>query len=79
MLEEQILIDKIEIIKDTIQVRELINILKDGQIIASSFKRYMIKKEDDITKYDFKIQNIAKAIWVNENLNIDDEDGKIEI
>jgi len=79
MLQEQTEIDKIEIVKDTIQVREVINILKDGQIIASSYKRYMIKKEDNITNYDIKIQNIAKAIWPEMFLTVEENSAMVDL
>ncbi len=63
MLTETKEIDKIEIINNIIQVREIIIIKKNEEIIASSFHRTSYTVNDDISSADAKVQAIAKAIW----------------
>jgi hypothetical protein len=77
MLTEKKEIDKIEIVKNIIQVRELITVLKEEQIIASSHNRYSVHKEDDVKNFDPKVQAIARAIWPDKFLTTDTISGSI--
>lgn len=48
MLTEQKLVDRLEIMRDgTVQVREAIEVLRDGEVIARSYHRRVIDIEDD--------------------------------
>ena len=63
MLQEQKIVDKIEIVDDTIYVRECIVILKDGKKIASSYNRFIVTAEQDLTNLDLKVKTIAEAFF----------------
>lgn len=66
MLEEKKYIDKIEILNNCIQVREKLLILKNGNIIASNFNRYIIEKENSLNIIDPFIKKIAQLLWEDE-------------
>ncbi len=67
MLEEKKIIDKIEIVKEgsVIQVREKIQILKDGIEVAGTYHRYLISKDTypQMENVDIQVKKIADAIW----------------
>jgi len=64
MLTETTLIDRIEVLENgTIQVREVTRILRDDEVIASSFHRATLTPGDDLSTQDPKVKDIAKAAW----------------
>lgn len=69
MLEEQKIIDKIEVLENgTLQVREVTRILKDGEVVASTFHRWSFAPGSDITAQPLNVQNIAQVVWTEEAL-----------
>jgi len=74
MLEEKKYIDKIELVKGCIQVREVTIVLKDGKKIASNLHRTVYSKEDDISNADPLIKAIGNLLWstdLNSSFNSD--------
>lgn len=61
-------VDKIEIVGDydIVQVREVTNIIEDGEIISQKFNRYSINPTDDITNETVRVQNICNAVHTDE-------------
>lgn len=71
MLEEQKLIDRIEIVENgTIQVREVTRILKDGELLASTFHRNSFPPGSDITSQPIHIQEISQIIWTSDVIDV---------
>lgn len=69
MLEEQKVIDKIEVVENgTLQVREVTRILRDGEVIASTFHRSTFPPGSDVSQQPLNVQNIAQAVWTEEVL-----------
>jgi hypothetical protein len=62
-LEKQIIIDKIEVVGDVIQVRQATLILEDGVELSKSYHRWVLQKGDDISEQDAKVQAICNAVW----------------
>jgi hypothetical protein len=66
-LTEKINIDKIEVVYDwNIQVRQNTIIERDGQFVSSSFKRWVLNPDSDISSQEQKVQDICNAAWTNE-------------
>lgn len=60
-------VDQIEVLENnTIQVRTIIIIEKDGIEISRSFNRHILEPGMDITNQENKVQAIANAIWTKE-------------
>ena len=69
-LSKNILIDKIEIIENEIlQIRERTDIVEDGQVLSSSYHRWVLNPGDDLADQDPRIQAIAQALWTEEVIN----------
>lgn len=67
-LTKQTITDKIEIVGQfsTLQIRQAKQILEDGEVISSSFHRYVLQPDADVTAEDAKIQAVAAAVWTDE-------------
>ena len=67
-LTKQTIIDKIEIVGqfNTLQIRQAKQILEDEDVISSSFHRYVLQPDSDISAEDDKIKSIANALWTDE-------------
>jgi hypothetical protein len=60
-------IDKIEIVEDgSILVREATNIVKDGQVIATTYHRSSFIPGSDISAQPDNIKAIANTVWTPE-------------
>lgn len=60
-------IDLIEITDNgIIQVREIIKVLENGNVISSSYHRLSFSPGEDVSSQHLKIQAIAQAIWTEE-------------
>ena len=72
MLTEQTTIDKLEVLADgTVQVREANQVLRDGQVIAQTYHRYVISITDanpDLSRLDEANQAIVLAARTPERL-----------
>lgn len=67
MLEEQKVIDKVEVVENgTLQVREVTRIIKDGEVIASTFHRSTFPPGSDVTNQPANIQAIAQVVWTQD-------------
>jgi hypothetical protein len=66
-LSEVKVIDKIEVVENgTLQVREVTNILKDGELYARTFHRWSFAPESDVSAMPANVQAIAQATWTPE-------------
>ena len=65
-LTKNIVIDKIEVLVETnkIQIRERTDIIENGSVISSSFKRWILQSGDDISSQIEKVQVIANSLWI---------------
>lgn len=63
-LNKQTITDKIEIVGqfNHVQVREVIQVLEDGNVISQSYHRYVVSPLDDTTDRDPKVQAVAAAV-----------------
>lgn len=65
-LEEVKVVDRIEVVENgTLQVREVIRILKDGASIAEKFHRYTFPPGSDLGDMPANVKAIAAAAWAN--------------
>jgi hypothetical protein len=67
-LTKQTITDKIEIVGqfNALQIRQAKQILEDGEVISSSFHRYVLQPDADVSAEDAKIQAVAAAVWTDE-------------
>lgn len=66
-IEEKVVIDSINVLENgQIQIRQATKIYKDGVEIAKTYHRHCIAPDQNITKEDIKVQNIANAVWTKE-------------
>jgi hypothetical protein len=67
-LEKRNVTDKVEIVGpySHIQVREVIQVLEDGNVISQSYHRYVVSPLDDTTDKDPKVQAVAAAVHTQE-------------
>jgi len=66
-LEEKTIVDKIEVLEaGAIQVRTANQILKDGEIVTSTYHRHVLIPGSDLTDQDPKVAAIANAVWTQE-------------
>ena len=66
-LEKQTAIDKIEVLENgSLQVREIIRIMENGNELSASYNRLSFNPLDDVSTQDAKVQAIANAIWTDE-------------
>ena len=72
MLTEKTVVDKLEVLHDgTVQVREANQVLKDGQVIAQTYHRYVISITDanpDLSRLDAASLAIVTAARTPERL-----------
>ena len=63
-LEKQQVIDKIEVVENgIIQVRQVTRILEDGNVLSSSYHRWSLVPNQDVTDQPANVQAIAAAAW----------------
>ena len=68
-LTETKVIDKIEIVQDgTMQVREATRILRDGEEVAKTYRRWSFAPGSDVSEMPANVQAIAQAAWTTEVL-----------
>jgi hypothetical protein len=66
-LEKQQVIDKIEVVENgIIQVRQVTRILEDGNVLSSSYHRWSLVPNQDVTDQPANVQAIAAAAWTTE-------------
>lgn len=66
-LTESTKIDQIEVVNDwNIQVRQTTIIERDGQFLSSSYHRWVLTPDMDISDQEQKVQDIANAAWTPE-------------
>ena len=66
-LEKRIVIDRREILGlGQIQCRQRTDILEDGKVISSSYRRWVLEPGDDLTKQDETVKRVANAEWTND-------------
>ena len=66
-LAESIEYDKIEVVGQykTVQVRKKNVVKKDGVEIASSFERYILQPDSDISGEPAEVTTICNAVWTD--------------
>jgi urease accessory protein UreE len=63
-LTKEIVVDKIEVLEsNAIQVRKVIRVLEDGEVLSSSYHRHVLNPGDDLTNEDPKVVAVATAAW----------------
>ena len=63
-LTKEVVIDKIEVLESgSIQVRQAIRVLEDGEVLSTSYHRHALEKDADLTNEDPKVAAIATAAW----------------
>ena len=65
-LTKQTVLDRVEILFDTnknIQVRNAIKILENGEVISTSFERYVLTPGDSLDSVDSQVTSIANIVW----------------
>lgn len=67
-LTKQTITDKIEVVGlyNALQIRQAKQILEDSEVISSSFHRYVLQPDADVSAEDAKIQAVANAVWTDE-------------
>ena len=66
-LAETIEYDKIEVVGPykAVQVRKATVIKKDGTELTSSFERYVLNSDQDISGEPAEVQSICNAVWTD--------------
>ena len=63
-LSKETVVDKIEVLEsNAIQVRSVIRVLEDGEVLSSSYRRHALQPGDDLSGEDPKVAAIANAVW----------------
>ena len=66
-LTESTKIDRIEVVNNwNVQVRQATVIERDGQFVSSTFHRWVLTPDMDISDQEQKVQDIANAAWTPE-------------
>lgn len=66
-LTESKVIDKIEIVEDAVvQVREATRILRDGQEIAKTYRRWSFSPASDVSSMPADVVAVCNAVWTPE-------------
>ena len=61
---KEVVIDKIEVLESgSIQVRQAIRVLEDGEVLSTSYHRHVLQPGDDLANEDPKVAAIATAAW----------------
>lgn len=75
-LTERKVVDLIEVLENGhLQIREANIIEKDGVVVAKTFHRYVVVPGDDVSDKEQRIQDIAAAVWKQENLTTNNGNG----
>ena len=66
-LTETTKIDRIEVVNNwNVQIRQATVIERDGEFVSSSFHRWVLTPDMDISNQEQKVQDIANAAWTDE-------------
>jgi len=66
-LQETKVVDKIEVVESGhVQVREALRVLRDGEVIAQNFHRFVVAPGEPTTDMDPKVQAICAAVHTPE-------------
>ncbi len=66
-LTERTEIDKIEVVEQwVIQVRQATIIDRDGEFVSSTFHRWVLTPDSDISDQEQKVKDICNAAWTPE-------------
>lgn len=61
---KKVSIDKIEVLEnDLIQVREITRIIENDIVLSSSYNRWVLSPESDLSNQDPKVVAVANAVW----------------
>jgi hypothetical protein len=61
---KEVVIDKIEVLESgSIQVRQAIRVLEDGEVLSQSYHRHVLSPGDDLTNESSKVVAVATAAW----------------
>ena len=76
-LTKETVVDKIEVLEsNAIQVRSVIRVLEDGEVLSSSYHRHVLQPGDDLSNEDPKVVAIATAVWGTGD-DLSNEDPKV--
>jgi hypothetical protein len=63
-LTKETVVDKIEVLEsNAIQVRSVVRVLEDGEVLSSSYHRHVLQPGDDLSNEDPRVGAIANATW----------------
>ncbi len=66
-LQETKIVDKIEVLEHGhVQVREANRVMRDGEVIAQTFSRFVVAPGEDTTGMDAKVIAICTAVHTTE-------------
>ena len=66
MLQEESVIDKIEVVETGhVQVRRADRVVRNGQVIATTFHRHVLAPGDDLSREDPRVRAVAQAAWTH--------------
>ena len=66
-MEKQTVISKIEVVGlNVVQVKEHINVVEDGNVIATSLNRYAVNPGDDYSEKPERVRAICSAVHTPE-------------
>lgn len=66
-LEKQTKVDLIEVVhNNVVQVRSVIEIIENGEVISSSFHRHVVNPGQDYSNEDVRVQLICQAVHTPE-------------
>jgi len=66
-LTKETVVDKIEVLEsNAIQVRSVLRVREDGEVLSSAYHRHVLQPGDDLTNEDAKVVAIANAVWTQE-------------
>jgi predicted SnoaL-like aldol condensation-catalyzing enzyme len=61
---KETVVDKIEVLENNaIQVRSVVRVLEDGEVLSSSYHRHVLQPGDDLTNEVPKVVALANAAW----------------
>ena len=61
---KETVVDKIEVLENNaIQVRSVVRVLEDGEVLSSSYHRHVLQPGDDLSNEDPRVGAIANATW----------------
>jgi len=66
-LTKETVVDKMEVLENgTIQVRQAVRILEDGEVISQRFHRYVVSPGEDVSGKAQKVQDMAATVWTED-------------